>query len=107
MNKMRNLIMNWGANSRVKPMVKAMTISLTKRDIARISALTEIYPGRTKEQLVSELVATALDEIEEAFPYIQGPKVIANDEFGDPVYEDIGLTPKFEQLTKKYSSELE
>jgi len=33
--------------------------------------------------------------------------VIAEDEFGDPIYEDIGLTRKFEQLKKKYSSSLQ
>jgi len=52
------------------------------------------------------VIATALDKIEEAFPYTQGYKVIAGDEFGDPVYADIGLTPRFVELTKKYEASL-
>ncbi len=104
MNKMRHLINQWEANSHVKPVVKEITARLTSRDYARIRALTELYSGLTEEQIVSELLATALDEFEEALPYIPGKKVIAEDEFNDPIYEDIGLTPKFEELTKKYSS---
>ncbi len=104
MNKMRNLIKEWEENSRTRPTVKEITIQLTSRDNARICALAELYSGRTQEQLLSELVSTALDEFEEALPYIQGDKVIAKDDYGDPVYEDVGLTPKFEELSKKYSS---
>jgi len=106
MNNMRNLIKYWEANSHSKSATKEMNVSLTIRDLARICALADIYSGRTKEQIVSDLVAAALDEIEEAFPYVQGSKVIAEDEFGEPVYEDIGVTPKFEVLTMKHLSML-
>lgn len=94
----------WEANTHAKPVVKEITTRLTSRDYARIRALAELYSGLTEEQIVSELLATALDEFEEALPYIPGKKIIAEDEFSDPVYEDIGLTPKFEELTKKYST---
>jgi hypothetical protein len=33
--------------------------------------------------------------------------VIREDEFGDPVYEDKGLTPEFLDLVKKYRKQLE
>jgi hypothetical protein len=32
--------------------------------------------------------------------------VIREDDFGDPVYEDVGMTPRFLELTRKYESEL-
>ena len=104
MNKMRDLLMCWEANSSASPRDKRVTVQLTTRDYARISALAEIYANRTEEQLLGDIVSTALDELEAALPYIKGNKVIAEDEFGDPVYEDIGMTPKFEDLTKKYTS---
>ena len=37
---------------------------------------------------------------------MQGEKVIAEDEFGDPIYEDAGLTPRFIELTRKYQEQL-
>jgi len=48
------------------------------------------------------LLSTALDELEEALPYVPGTKIVAEDEFGDPIYEDVGVTPLFEELSRKY-----
>ena len=33
-------------------------------------------------------------------------KVIAENEFGDPVYEDTGLTHRFIEITRKYQRQL-
>ena len=104
MNKIKNLIKEWEADIHIKPLVKEITVQLTSRDYARIRALAELYSGRAEAQIASELLSTALDEVEEALPYIPGKKIIAEDEFGDPLYEDIGLTPKFEELVRKYSA---
>jgi hypothetical protein len=38
---------------------------------------------------------------------VKGSKVISSDDHGDPVYEDIGLTPRFIELTRKYKKNLE
>ncbi len=103
MNRITLLIKDWAASSQPRPVTKEMTIKLTSRDVGRIRALTEMFPSRTQEHIVSDLLATALEEIEAALPYIPGKKVITEDEFGEPVYEDIGMTPKFEALAKKYT----
>ena len=102
MNRMKQVIKAWQAASRSRPIVQTLPVQLGAKDYARLCALEEIFPARSKEQMLGELVATALDEIEEAFPYVQGDEVIAEDEFGDPIYADVGLTPRFETLTKKY-----
>ena len=47
----------------------------------------------------------ALDEVAAAMPYEPGPKVISRDDHGDPVYEDVGLTPRFVELTRKHQKE--
>ena len=49
----------------------------------------------------------ALDEIAAAMPYERGPKVISRDDHGDPLYEDIGLTPRFVELTRQFKRKLE
>jgi hypothetical protein len=33
--------------------------------------------------------------------------VISHDDQGDPVYQDIGLTPRFVELTRKFKKDLE
>jgi hypothetical protein len=37
---------------------------------------------------------------------VRGSKVVALDEQGDPLYEDIGPTPRFLALSRKYLREL-
>jgi hypothetical protein len=104
MNRVKQLLNEWVLASQSKPMVKSLTIKLTTQDYARVRALAELYTDRSEEQIISELLSAVLDEVEEALPYIPGKQVVAEDEFGDPVYEDIGLTRKFEQLKKKYAA---
>jgi hypothetical protein len=82
-------------------------VRLTLDDAARLHALAEIFPGRTAEQLITELLGVALQEVAACIPYIPGQKVIANDEQGDPLYEDVGLTPRLVALTRRYRRELE
>jgi len=106
MNRMKQLINIWKGASSDRPVAKAVSVQLSAYDYARIKALAEIFSGRTENQILSELVSAALDEVEEAFPYIQGDKVIAEDEFGDPMYADAGLTPRFVELTRKYEASI-
>lgn len=106
MNRMKQLINAWEAASNAEVPVHEYGLLLTTRDFARIRALAEIFPARSETELVSELLTSALDEIEEALPYVPGKKVVAEDEFGDPLYEDVGPTPRFEALTHEYADRL-
>ena len=65
-----------------------------------------MYPGNSAEELVSDLLSAALDELEAAMPYEAGDRVIREDEYGDPVYEDIGPTPRFLELVRRHRAEL-
>jgi hypothetical protein len=76
-------------------------------DAARLHALAEMFPGRTREQIITDLLSAALQEVAAVMPYVQGTKVISTDEQGDPIYEDAGLTPRFAELTRQYKKKLE
>ena len=80
---------------------------LSVHDAARIAALVEMFPHKPEGEIIAELLALALDQLEAALPYEQGNRVIAEDEMGDPVYEDVGLTPRFLALSKKHAARLE
>jgi hypothetical protein len=105
--KLRDLLDNWEQTAKEKRTPHHYKIRLSVHDAAKLAALSEIYPGRSEEDLLTDLVSAALDEIEAAFPYIQGRKVVAEDEQGDPIYEDEGLTPTFQELHRKYLDRLE
>ena len=82
------------------------SIRLNADDAARVLALAELFPGNTPERLISDLLGAALGEIEASMPYVPGDRVIREDEFGDPIYEDAGLTPRFLELVKKHRQQL-
>jgi hypothetical protein len=105
--KIRDLMQNWETKATEPLTARSYAIKLPLNDAARILALARMYPARSEEQLLREIIGAALDEIEAAFPYIEGDKVVAEDEYGDPIYEDAGFTPRFAALTREYRSRLE
>lgn len=98
----KELVGFWEDQAQGKLTDETYQVNLTLEDAAKIEALSEMYPRRTKEQLVSELVSAALAELECSFPYIAGSEIATHDEFGDPVYKDTGRTPAFQSLTRKH-----
>ena len=105
--KISDLVQHWETSSSGALTVREYCVRLPLRDAARIAALIEMYPIRSETEIISELLIAALDELEQAMHYIPGSKVIAEDDQGDPIYEDVGPTPRFIALTEKRSEVLE
>ena len=103
----KDLLANWRETAAQPRTATEYAVHLPLDDAARLAALVEMFPGRAPEQLITDLLATALQEIETSMPYIAGKKVISSDEQGDPIFEDIGLTPRFMELTRKNRKKLE
>ncbi len=82
------------------------TVKLPVEVAAKLEALAQMYPKKTREQLIADLLASALYELESSMPYIKGSKVVAHDEFGDEIYEDAGPTSRFLQLSSENLKEL-
>jgi len=82
------------------------TLHLSIEDAAKLEALAEMYPKRPTELLLSDLISAALNDLEISMPYIKGNKVIARDEMGDPMFEDLGPTPRFLELTRKHLDQI-
>ena len=80
---------------------------LPLEDAARLHASGRAVSRPHVEALVTDLLHAALDEIVAAMPYEPGPKIISRDDQGDPVYEDVGLTPRFVELTRKLKKSLQ
>lgn len=105
--KIRDLMKIWERHASGKMAAREFTVKLPLHDAARIMALAEMYPARTQAQIIAELLGSALDELVEALPYAKGEKIIAEDEYSDPIYEDVGLTPIFFDKAKKFLRQLE
>jgi hypothetical protein len=104
--KFKPLLDRWKKDPVPVRTAREYAIRLELDDAARLHALAELYPGQPIEVLITDLLHAGLDEIAAAMPYERGPKVISRDDQGDPVYEDIGLTPRFVELTRKYKKSL-
>lgn len=100
--KIRELVRHWEQNAKARLTRSRYQIHLELEAAARLAALAEMYPKRSPEELLGELISAALDELESSLPYIKGSQVIATDEQGDQLYEDIGPTPRFLALSRKY-----
>ena len=102
----RDLLHTWESSERVETTDAEYCVRLSLDDAARLHALADLYPGGSMEQIITDLMSHALSEVVEAMPYEPGERVIRDDEFGDPVYEDRGLTPRFIELTRHHRERL-
>ena len=100
--KIRELAQNWEQTATGRMSPTGYVLHLDVEAAARLAALAEMYPKRQAEELLGELLGAALEELEASFPYIRGQQVIETDEEGNPLYEDIGPTPRFLALSRHY-----
>jgi hypothetical protein len=103
----KKLLDDWRESAATPRTVTEYAVRLPVDDAARLQALAEMFPGRTPEQLITDLLGAALQEVATAMPYVAGQKVISTDDQGDPVYEDVGPTPRFMELARKNRKKLE
>ena len=102
----KSLLDAWAAAEKPAKTSETYQIHLSVEDAAKIHALAELFPGVDHERVIADLLAAAVERTEAAIPYEPGDKVIREDDFGDPVYEDKGMTPQFLELVKKYRKQL-
>jgi hypothetical protein len=104
--KISELVREWESTATGRMSNARYAIPLDVESAARLAALAEMYPKRSTEELLGELVGAALEAIETSLPYQRGTKVISTDEQGDPIYEDVGPTPRFLALSRKHLERL-
>ena len=102
----KELLQNWEKSAGITLAPHEYRVRLPLHDAARVAALAEMYPLKTETDIITELLTVALDLVQASFPYEQGSRVIAEDELGDPIFEDVGRTPRFLVLSKKHAESL-
>ncbi|MDP8983845.1 MAG: type 1 pili tip component [Pseudomonadota bacterium] len=105
--KFKPLLDRWKKEAAPVRTAREYAVRLPLEDASRLHALAALFPGRQIEDFITDLLHAALDEVAAAMPYERGPKIIAHDDQGDPVYEDVGLTPRFIELARQFKKSLE
>lgn len=100
--KIRQLVNHWQSTGDNTSPKARLHIDISTQDAARLAALADLFPALKAQEIIAELLHTALNEVEEAFPYIKGTKQVGEDEQGNPIYEDNGYTPRFLALVRHH-----
>jgi len=98
----KQLLEQWHEGSGNGREYEEFSVRLPIDQAARIHALAELFPGQGEPRIVADLIESALGELLTEIPYVKGEKVVAEDELGDPIFEDVGLTPRLHALTEKH-----
>lgn len=105
--KTSNLHGVWSAPDNTRLTSKQFSFRLPVHVAAKIAALSEMYPHRTRTEIVGDLLATAIDEFLNGLPYRQGEYVGTDPQTGEEIHRDIGPRAKFWELADKHYMELE
>jgi len=74
---------------------------------AKISALCEMYPSRSRTDIVNDLLSSALLDVERSFPSVCGRSQGHDPHSGEELFEDIGPGAVFRRLANKAYLDLE
>ena len=112
-----DLVKVWDAPDHSRLASKQISIRLPMVAMAKINALMEMFPSKSKTQIISDLIATALDQLESGMSSKKGKCLGPDPEYeGEPseydgpvplIHEDIGQRGSFIKLYKKNLRALE
>lgn len=92
-------------NSRVTN--KQYSFRLPIHVAAKLAALVDMYPQKTRTELVGDLLATALDDLIASLPSHKGRSLGYIPEVGEEVFEEFGPRVKFWELAESHFVALE
>jgi hypothetical protein len=107
----KDLAKVWDAPDNTKLTPKQISLRLPIMVSAKISALCDMYPRKTKTEIIGDLLATSLDQFESGLESQKGQQIgvdpVNADGDLEAVFEDIGTRARFWRLTERYLRELE
>lgn len=86
---------------------KQFSFRLPVHVAAKLAALEEMYPTRTRTQLVGDLLAAALAELEAGLPSVEGRKVGVDPDTHEEIFEEIGQVSRYRELANKHFAAIE
>ena len=84
--KIKDLVNYWDKHARGRLTRDAYYTALSGQHHERLEKLAALYPMKSPQDLMRDLISAALDEMETSFPYVQGTKVVAYEEGGFEIF---------------------
>jgi predicted DNA-binding protein len=95
--KAKDLHKLWGAPDNTQLTAKQHSFRLPVHVAAKLNALSELFPNKTKTELVGDLLATAIEELAQSLPLSAGAKEGVDPDRGD-YFKAEGVAAQFRQL---------
>lgn len=105
--KASDLVTVWSAPDNSRLTAKQYSFRLPVHVAAKLAALEELYPGRSRTQLVGDLLAAAIAEVESKLPTSAGAHVDKHPETGEDLFEAVGPGAEFRDLANKHYRDIE
>jgi len=104
----KDLVKIWTAPDHSKLTPKQISLRLPIQVAAKVSALCDMYPRKTKTEIIGDLLATALEQLENGLDSTGHNFLGHHPETDEEMYENYsGPLIDFRALTDKYLQELE
>ncbi|MFT5720297.1 MAG: hypothetical protein ACI9W6_000587 [Motiliproteus sp.] len=94
-----NMLLAWQQHTTKHLPRVGYQVAIDKDDVRKIEALAELYQLPLND-IIANLVSCSIKEVEQKMPYVQGNRIIRMEE-GEPVYEDIGYTPRYLEIKQR------
>lgn len=97
----------WSSPDNSKLTSKQYSFRLPVHVAAKIQALCDMYPNKTRTEIVGDLLSSALQEVEQGLPIYDTNELITILPDGEKIFDQAGPRVTFNTLTEKYISELD
>ena len=64
--KVTDLVKNWEADSKPEARNNDYYLRVPLEDAARVAALSELFPGRSENEILNDMISAALDDVAQA-----------------------------------------
>ena len=103
-----DLVTIWSAPDNSRLTAKQFSIRLPVHVAARLAALEELYPTRSRTQLVGDLLAAAIAEVEKSLPtYASGEQVDEHPDTREALFDAGGPGANFRDAANRHYAEIE
>lgn len=105
--KNSELIKVWALPDNSRVTSKQLSFRLPVHVAAKIAALCEIFPNKTRTDIIGDLLTSALEGVEYSFPSVKGEEFGMDDHEGKTLFYDVGKGKTFRESANRHYMELE
>jgi hypothetical protein len=99
----------WSMPDNTRLTAKQYSFRLPVHVAAKLAALCELYPNKTRTQIVADLLATSIELAAEGLPSAKGMLLerVTEPEGTFDIFEDVGLKARYKHAANRHFQELE